>query len=396
MARVLCVWEFGGDLGHVRRLVPIARELRAMGHEITLAFRDSAFVENARAEGFETFIAPLLNAKREVNPSPLNFCDVLLNLGFQEPRGVAGALRAWESMIEMLRPDVIVADYAPTALIAASFAKIPSVTVGTGFSVPAFGDPIPDLRPWSPTDPNILRALDDRLVRTVRRAAGNNAARVPEKARDLLSARLHLLCTFREIDPFGPRDGVEYVGPQGDATSGVEVEWSGDSRPRVFGYLKPRNARFDATLKGLASLDAEVIVAAPGLSAKRAQAASTPSMRVVPSAVNLDLLLPHASMCVSHAGPGVAARAMAAGVPMALLPLQLEQFLVAKRVEKTEAAIVSNPEEPPPDYPKWFASLLERDAARSAAQRLRERYHGHDFGDATRRAAQRISDVANR
>src|ERR1700692_3546637 len=98
MARVLCAWEYGGDLGHVRRIVPLAHELRKMGHEVTMAFRDSSFIESARAEGFETFIAPLLKIQREMNPSPLNFSDVLLNLGFRDARGIAGALRAWRSM----------------------------------------------------------------------------------------------------------------------------------------------------------------------------------------------------------------------------------------------------------------------------------------------------------
>jgi UDP:flavonoid glycosyltransferase YjiC (YdhE family) len=394
MARVLCAWEFGGDLGHVRRVIPIAHELRAMGHEVTLAFRDSSFIENGRAQGFETFIAPLLNTQREMSPSPLNFSDILLNIGYGDVRGVAGALRAWQSMLEMLAPDVVVADYAPTALIAATLASIRTVTVGTGFSVPAAGDPIPDLRPWSPTDPNILRALDDRILGIVRRAVGTRATRLPARAHELFKGRVDLLCTFREIDPFGPRDGVEYVGPQGDATSGIEVRWTGDKSTCVFAYLKPRSARFEATLAGLASLDAEVIVAAPGLEAGRAKSASTASMRVFASAVNLALVLKEASLCVSHAGPGVAARAMAAGVPMALMPLQLEQFLIAKRIEKTGAALVSNPEEPAPDYAKWLSEFLSRETAREASRRLRERYHDHDFVHATARAARRIAEVA--
>ena len=393
MARVLCAWEFGGDLGHVRRLLPIARELRSRGHEVTLAFRDSSFIDGARAEGFQTFLVPLHRGPREMNPSPLNFSDILMNLGYGDVRSMAGVLRAWRSMLELLAPDILVADYAPTALIAAGFASIPAVTIGTGFSVPPPGDPIPELRPWARTDPNVLRALDDRVLGTVRRAAGKFTDRVPPRIQELFRARTHLLCTFPEIDPFGPREGVDYVGPQGDATTGEEIRWSGASRPRIFAYLKPRSARFDATLAGLASLDAEVIVAAPGLDADRAQAATTASMRVVASAVNLDLLLPEATLCVTHAGPGVAARAMVAGIPMALLPLQLEQFLIGKRIEKTGAGVVSSPEEPEPDFPAWFASILAAPGHREAAARLAERYRGHDFARATRRAAERICEV---
>jgi len=392
VARVLIAWEFGGDLGHVRRIVPIARELRAMGHEVCLAFRNSAFIDLARAEGFDTFIAPLHHAPAQMSPSPLNFSDLLLNLGFHDPRGVAGALRAWRSMFDLLAPDVLVADYSPTALIAANLARIPVVTIGTGFSVPPFRDPLPDLRPWSPTDPKVLRALDDRLLDSVRRATGGSGTAIPGRACELFEASANLLCTFHEIDPFSPRDGVEYVGPQGDASSGARVDWAGHNRRRVFAYLKPRRNRFEAVLSGLAALDAEVIVAAPGLDGERAAAASTASMRVFPEAINLDPLLPEASLCVSHAGPGLAARAMAAGVPMALLPLQLEQFLVATRIESSGAAIVSNPERPAPDYREWFGDFLANESAREAAHVLGERHRGHDFGQAIRRAAGRIAD----
>ena len=396
MARVLCAWEYGGDLGHVRRIVPIAHELRKMGHEVTMAFRDSSFIESVRAEGFETFIAPLLKIQREMNPSPLNFSDVLLNLGFRDARGIAGALRAWQSMFELLAPDVLVAEYAPTALIAALLAGIRRVTVSAGFSVPVLRDPLPDLRPWQPTDPKILRALDDRLLTTIRHAAGASASRLPDRAQGLFNAEAHLLCTFPEIDPFGPRDGVEYLGPPADSVGGADIPWMRESGPHIFAYLKPRSPRFDAVMAALASLDAEVIVAAPGLTPERANAMSTASMRVVPAAVNLDLVMRGASLCVSHAGAGVPARAMAAGVPMALLPLQLDQFLMAKRIEQTGAALVSNPEEPAPDFRPWFSSLLTEPRFREAADRLRESHGTHDFGRAAARAAERIAEVAQR
>src|SRR5260221_3751529 len=383
MARVLCAWEFGGDLGHVRRLIPIAVEWRAGGHDVAVALRDSAFLEMTRAAGFETFIAPLLRTPPAVTPSPLNFSDVLLNLGFDDRRGLAGALRAWRCLYELLEPEVVVADYAPTALIAAREAGIARVTVASGFSVPLLLDPLPALRPWAASDPRVLRALDDRLVASVRGALGTTGKGAAERACDLFEAAAHLLCTFPEIDPFGPRDGVEYVGPQGDATSGLDVRWNTTSGARVFAYLKPRNPRFEAVLAGLRALDAEVVVAAPGLAKDHAQAASAGRMRIVGSPANLDLLLPAASLCVAHAGPGLAARALAAGVPMALLPLQLEQFLIATRLASGGSAAMVSPEEAAPDFGAWFASLLGREDLRHAAARHAEAHHRHSVAAGT-------------
>jgi UDP:flavonoid glycosyltransferase YjiC (YdhE family) len=394
VARVLCAWEFGGDLGHVRRLMPIARELRSMGHSPVFAFRDSAYLHGVLAEGFEAFVAPLLRAPATVSVSPLNFSDILLNLGFDDPHGLHGALRAWRSLYALVAPDIVVADYAPTALIAAATLGLPRVTIGTGFSQPRLADPLPGLRPWEPSDPNVLRALDDRIVSAVRAGLAGVCDRAPRSAAELFDASAHLLCTFAELDPFGARADVEYVGPQADTAAGVSLDWPQGTRPRVFAYLKPRNARFGAVLGALARLDANVIVAAPGMAPEAALAATTGSMRVVAAPVNLERLLGAASLCVSHAGAGLAARGFAAGVPCALLPLHLEQYLVAQRMRQAGSAELVSPDEPPPDFHAWFAGLLLREDLRRAAARNAEAHRGYSFADAARRAAERIAAVA--
>jgi UDP:flavonoid glycosyltransferase YjiC (YdhE family) len=394
VARFLCAWEFGGDLGHVRRLIPIARELRVRGHEVSVAFRDSSYLHEAMREGIEAFVAPLLRAPREMSIAPLNFSDMLLNLGFEDPAGLAGALRAWGSLFALLRADVVVCDYAPTALLAARNAGLPRVTVGTGFSVPRAEDPLPALRHWAAADPNVLRALDDRLLAAIRKALEGSGAAPPAAARDILEANADLLCTFRELDPFAPREAGEYVGPQGDAATGLDIGWGDAPRPRVFAYLKPRSARFEAVLAGLRAMDVSAIVAAPGLAPERAAAASTRSLRVVPSTVNLERVLPGSDLCVAHGGPGLAARALVAGVPMALLPEHLEQYLVASRLAKGGGAALVSPEEAPPDFGQWLTQLLAHAPLREAAARHAEAHRGFSFDAATRLAADRIEQAA--
>ena len=395
MARILCAWEFGADLGHVRRLVPVAEALRGLGHEVCVAFRDSAHLEAGRDRGFEAYLAPLLRVPAQVSPTPISFSDILLNVGYADPHSVSGALRAWRSMLRLLEPHVIVADYAPTAMLAARAARLRLVTIGTGFALPPLEDPLPALRPWSPVPLETLRAFDDRLVATLRAAIGpQDAERAPVLARDIFEADAHLLCTFPELDPFGPRDSGEYVGPQGDATSGQEVRWHGGTAHRVFAYLKPRDRRLETLVTALAASGAESIVAAPGLEHDRVAALSRDGVRVIPAPVNLDLVLPEASLCVAHAGPGVAARALGAGIPMGLLPLQLEQFLIARRIEQSGAARVVRPDTEQPDFRAWLESMLGDASLREAAQRQAQARRGHSFGDATQLAAQRISQVA--
>lgn len=365
-----------------------------MGHSVAFAFRDSERLAAASSEGFAAFAAPLLRPPLHASPSPLSHSDILLNLGFADRPGLAGALRAWRSLYELVQPDVLVADYAPTALVAARASGLRRVTIGTGFSQPSNGDPLPALRPWDPVEEDVLRGFDERVLSSIRAASNGAARHAPREAREVFAAQAHLLCTFPELDPFGPRADVEYAGPQGDATTGADARWKSTSGPRVFAYLKPRDPRFAAVLQGLRAVGAEVIVAAPGLDAGEARALSSETLRVVPGTVNLDPLLGEASLCVSHAGPGLAARALVAGVPMALLPLQLEQFLVAVRLRDGGSAQLVSPEEAAPDFRQWFAQLLAREDLRDAARRHAGAHRGYSFDDATRRAAERIAQVA--
>jgi multidrug efflux pump subunit AcrA (membrane-fusion protein) len=42
VSRILLTWEMGSNLGHLSRLLPLARELKARGHRVLVAARDVA------------------------------------------------------------------------------------------------------------------------------------------------------------------------------------------------------------------------------------------------------------------------------------------------------------------------------------------------------------------
>jgi UDP:flavonoid glycosyltransferase YjiC (YdhE family) len=390
MARVLLAWEFGEDLGHIRNMIPIAHELRAMGHDPCFAFRDATRLDEVVHAGFEGFPAPALRPPRTVNPAPLTFSDILLNLGYENGDALAGALRAWGDLLALLRPQVLVCDYAPTALIAARRARIPRATLGTGFWMPPSFDPLPALRPWIDIPIAQREALDARIAQAVARATGSTDLAT---MRELFEADAELLCTFEELDTFGPRPAV-YEGPVTDDQGGLPVAWATLARPRVFAYLKPRDSHFEAILRALRALPGEAIVAAPGLEPSLAAAASGPALRVFAQSVAIGALLESADLCVLHAGPGTAGRALLAGVPMALFPMHLEQFLVARRLVEAGVAVMVAPEDPVIDYGPWLAQALGRADLRAQSRAHAAKRKGFSMDAARRRVARRIADLA--
>jgi len=81
MARVLIAWEFGRNLGHIARDLPLARACRDAGHEVVWAVRDlRGAARELAGEGFALLQAPLLRSG-QVNAPPINFADMLLREG---------------------------------------------------------------------------------------------------------------------------------------------------------------------------------------------------------------------------------------------------------------------------------------------------------------------------
>src|SRR5690349_7069145 len=157
MARVLFAWELGGDLGHVRRIFEVANGLRALGHEAAFAFHDLLAAGSLSAP-VAWFQAPLLAPPAKVLAgTPVNHSAVLVNRGFGDALSIAGAIRAWHGIFKLWKPDLLVADYAPGALIAARVAGLRNATIGSGFSTPPAQDPMPPLRSWLPADAEALR-----------------------------------------------------------------------------------------------------------------------------------------------------------------------------------------------------------------------------------------------
>jgi UDP:flavonoid glycosyltransferase YjiC (YdhE family) len=368
MARAIFAWELGGDLGHARRTLQVASELRALGHDVAFAFPDLTPLGASADASLEWFQAPTIPRSTTIAVAPASMSEILLNRGYGDSASIAGALRGWLGLLRLWQADMVVADYAPGALLGARAAGIRSVTIGSGFSQPVLAEPMPAFRSWEPAGQGSLQTLDSRVLASVRGAFDYVGAqmRAPASVADIFRAQADLLCTWPEVDPVGPRTG-EYMGPQDDPSTGAAVEWKGEARPRVFAYLKARDARFRAIFDAVRAVAGEAIVAAPGLAPEQAQLLSSATVHVSASAVALKPVLATTDLCVCHAGPGIVTRALEAGVPLALLPQQLEQYLIARRLAAANMAVMLSPQDALPDLKAWLASALERAGMRAAA-----------------------------
>src|SRR5512144_549484 len=118
------------------RFLTIARELARRGHEPIFALRELTHVDAIlRDEPFTVFQAPIWAAHIGGLPQPIGFAETLMRLGFLYPSQLSGLCRGWRSLVTLVAPDLLILDYAPTALLATRGLGAPRALVGHSFSV---------------------------------------------------------------------------------------------------------------------------------------------------------------------------------------------------------------------------------------------------------------------
>jgi hypothetical protein len=166
MGTVLLTWELGAGIGHLMRLRPIGEELIRRGHRVVAAVRDLTGVGEAFAgSGIAWMPAPIIPRRGPAFFAPTHgFAQILGNIGFASAPMLATLFAAWNTIFDAVRPDLVVADHSPTALLALRGRPIRRVNMGLGFFCPPDAFPLPI---WlSPTD-----ALRSKVVQGLRNAA---------------------------------------------------------------------------------------------------------------------------------------------------------------------------------------------------------------------------------
>lgn len=376
MNRILFAWELGSTYGHLARQVPIAEALRARGHEVSFAVRDTRVAaEVLGRRGFRFFQAPLCQPQCPPTRSPASYAELLAAIGYTDRHVLWGAVQSWLSLFALARPEVVEIDHAPTALVACRIARIPAVLVGNGFELPPRQTPLPSMRPWESIPAQRLQQSDDTVVEALNTVAKSLGGPALDCLADLFAGAPTLLASFPELDHYGVRAGEAYAGPIYFDPGGIEVDWPTSTSPRLFAYLRPSVPGFEALIKALKDLDANVICAVPGIAQSQARALSAPGLRVLTEPVALSGVLAETDLALSLGGIGTLTPFLLAGVPLALVPAVVEQYLICRRVEALGAGTIAR-DHSVVGFTALLRALLEQPCYRNAAQVFARRYAG--------------------
>ncbi|HUJ85931.1 MAG TPA: nucleotide disphospho-sugar-binding domain-containing protein [Burkholderiales bacterium] len=367
--RVDFAWELGGGTGHVAMLLPLARAMRARGHEVRLLLRETGAAAGLGAgTGIACEPAPVwAGPVREANP--LNFGEILSNFGYQYPNALRRLVEAWRE--RLAGSAAVVANVAPAAHIAARTLGIPSFEASQGFHVPPPALPCPPLRDWEPAPRARLEAADRAVLAAINAVLASHGAAPLASVGELFEGRSMLL-TYPELDIYSERGPAEYFGIPETGEGRDEPPWPEGAGLRAFAYVYRYYPGLEALIETLERMRISTLMLCrdidPALRARRVGG----TVRIALAPMAASSLLPQADIVICHGSHQMSAQALLAGRPLLMLPTQLEQFLITRRVVRMGAGLGIAPETARPDFGAALAALGQGgygDAARAFARR---------------------------
>ena len=340
MARIAFAWELGGEFGHAMACAALARQLHARGHTIAFMFRELhqlAFL--ADTSQYDIFQAPVSVSEGHGEPIPASLADILVGCGYDTGRHLTGLLGGWLSLFQRWKPDLVLADFGPTALLAARVLGLRRVSYGNGFSIPPRLSPLPAFRFDEPVAPGRIAQSDARALASANAALARFGGAAMQHLAQQFETDEDFLATFPELDSYGNRPSTGYWGPRFSVDSGVAVQWPEGQGKRVLVYLKKTLPALDALIAALARGPHRVAAFIPELEPARRARLAGASRIVSERPMRLAPLLAECDLFVSQGG-NVAVGALMSGVPQLVFPSQYEQYITARRLEQIGAGII--------------------------------------------------------
>ncbi|MEO0394124.1 MAG: nucleotide disphospho-sugar-binding domain-containing protein [Pseudomonadota bacterium] len=353
MARILCAWEFGAGLGHLTRLLPVARRLHDAGHDITLAVPNTDAAKPVLEKNFPDAdgpfgltVIPGTQWKIPTNDPDLRkkpthvLADVLQLFHYQEPTLLEKQTRVWKRIVDKVDPDLIVADFAPTLRLAywghARFAM-----TGNGYTVPPAGRMLPPIKPWQERLHPFSRMHEAGVLMGMNRVRQNLGGPPVHYVGDMLNGDRSFICTINEFDPYRPHRReptlVPFNVPQIDQSPTIEER--GGERAPVFIYLPHNHPQLRDVLHLASRLTVPVHVYVSGAPAEKVAAICGQNVAVHRKPLNFQDDLWKFRAIIHHAGLATAYAAIKAGTPQLLLPVHLEHAITARGAVDLAGAI---------------------------------------------------------
>lgn len=345
MKKILLTWELGGGLGHIIPMRTLAKQFLDMGHEVYLALMDLTHA----AEVFSGLNVKLLQAPYKsgfrANPilPPMSYSQLIHNNGFSSEKELEGLVKSWQTLFELVKPDVICFDHSPSALVAARKFDCLKVNIGVGFSTPPPASPF-GLFSEHGVNVKKVKADDTSVLMNINKVLAGIGAKKLNTLDQLCYDNVKTCFqSLPEFDHFMARDESMYYGPV-LTSSGTKAKWPQKKyTKKVYIYVK-QFAGIAQLFKLLSKFQISFIVYTNNVPENVLASCKAPNISFQTKPLDLSIVSKEADLAIINAGHSTLCQFVLAGVPVLMLPLQMEQQILAVRMNQQKVGWIADTE----------------------------------------------------
>lgn len=321
--KLLLANDAGGGRGHMTRLAGLGA-LLADRFEIDAVVPQAAGSPELQAIGAQVFRGPLLRfgAGRD-KPAPCpSFASYLAQCGFDDPACLREVLGWWRKVLVSRDVSVLIADYAPMALLAAQGLRAEGwqmaiFSTGQGFGLPPWHLPsFPVLHP----EVGEAEHHEADLLEIVNAVGAEFGLPALSAFPEVFRTDLSLVTSLPFLDPYAGLRRDPLVPPVQRVT-----KTAGGGGDEVFLYFSTREVNNPELLAALAELPLPRRAYLPSASAEVAERLSSAGVVLEPAPLSHEEIRARSRMLI-HAGQhGSLCMGLYTGLPQVALPTDLER-----------------------------------------------------------------------
>lgn len=332
---ILCTWEIGGELGHISQLAAVSKSLEREGFHVVVALRDLSRAHSFFSHMPTTLVqAPVWLPQITLQRPIACLADSLLLLGYLEVEPLYSLVNAWTALVDYIKPDAVVFDYSPTAMLALLERPIPKMLIGTGFADPVPGQPIIDWRPYSVNDGLVLRQ-EQRVLQQINAVLKRTNRQPLKYLADLFVTDRVFINNFPELDIYHRQRKIKtYCLNSTEQMVKAPSLFCNSQLPRIIAYLKPSYGQLELLVQALALVEANVFIVCPHGQSLLFERYLSSTFQFSLEVIDLASAIAEADLFVGH-GNGLSVKeSLASGTPVVVLPIHLEQLITGKKIQE--------------------------------------------------------------
>lgn len=372
LPKLLLANDAGGGRGHMTRLAGLGR-LLADRFQIDAVVPQRDGSPELEAIGATVFRGPLLRfgAGRD-KPAPCpSFGAYLAQIGFDSPDRLREVLDWWRKVLVSRDVSVLIADYAPMALLAAQGLRAEGwamaiFTTGQGFGLPPWHLPsFPVLHP----EVGEAEHSESVLLEIVNTVGGDFGLPPLAAFPEVFRADLSLVTSLPFLDPYAGLRRDPLVSPVQKITQAI-----GGGGDEVFLYFSTRELQNPELVAALAELPLPRRAFLPQASPEVAARLAAAGVMLESTPLDHDTIRARSRMLI-HAGQhGSLCMGMFSGLPQVALPTDLERHAHAGGAQAAGGCVKLGPRgKSRDDFLQSFLTAYEDETAAHRATELADR-----------------------